>query len=148
MFAFLLMVSRIYAPFDRALMLMSELFAAESSAKRMRSIMEEPVARGSEKCEPAGHVWCSITWHLAMVRARTDAPAKAYRCELFTAKEGEVTALVGPSGSGKSTVSRWPRALWDATAGKVAVGGVDVAGVDPEGAAARLRHCVPRRAAL
>ncbi|MFR7798276.1 MAG: hypothetical protein ACLU37_09475 [Collinsella sp.] len=55
MFAFLLMVSRIYAPFDQALMLMSELFAAESSTKRMRSIMEEPVARGSEKFEPAGH---------------------------------------------------------------------------------------------
>ncbi|MFR2626553.1 MAG: ABC transporter ATP-binding protein, partial [Collinsella sp.] len=50
----------------------------------------------------------------------------------FTAKEGEVTALVGPSGSGKSTVSRLAARFWDATAGKVAVGGVDVAGVDPE----------------
>ena len=50
----------------------------------------------------------------------------------FTAKEGEVTALVGPSGSGKSTVSRLAARFWDATAGKVTVGGVDVAGVDPE----------------
>lgn len=52
MFAFLLMVSRVYAPFDQALMLMSELFAAESSAKRMRSIMEEPVARAASSLSP------------------------------------------------------------------------------------------------
>ena len=55
MLAYLLMVSRIYAPFDQALMLMSELFAAESSAKRMRSIMEEPLAEGSGEFEPGGH---------------------------------------------------------------------------------------------
>lgn len=46
MFAFLLVVSRIYAPFDQALMLVSELFASEASAKRMRSIAEEPIAGG------------------------------------------------------------------------------------------------------
>ncbi len=120
MFAFLLMVSRIYAPFDQALMLMSELFAAESSAKRMRSIMEEPVARGSEKFEPAGH---DVVF---------DHVAFGYTDVSFTAKEGEVTALVGPSGSGKSTVSRLAARFWDATAGKVTVGGVDVASVDPE----------------
>ena len=50
----------------------------------------------------------------------------------FTAKEGEVTALVGPSGSGKSTVSRLAARFWDATEGTVTVGGVDVASVDPE----------------
>ena len=133
MFAFLLMVSRIYAPFDQALMLMSELFAAESSAKRMRSIMEEPVARGSEKFEPAGHD--VVFDHVAFgYGAGEDGRAgeKVLTDVSFTAKEGEVTALVGPSGSGKSTVSRLAARFWDATAGKVTVGGVDVAGVDPE----------------
>lgn len=133
MFAFLLMVSRIYAPFDQALMLMSELFAAESSAKRMRSIMEEPVARGSEKFEPAGHD--VVFDHVAFgYGAGEDGRAgeKVLTDVSFTAKEGEVTALVGPSGSGKSTVSRLAARFWDATAGKVTVGGVDVASVDPE----------------
>ena len=133
MFAFLLMVSRIYAPFDQALMLVSELFAAESSAKRMRSIMEEPVARGSEKFEPAGHD--VVFDHVAFgYGAGEDGRAgeKVLTDVSFTAKEGEVTALVGPSGSGKSTVSRLAARFWDATAGKVTVGGVDVATVDPE----------------
>ena len=133
MFAFLLMVSRIYVPFDQALMLMSELFAAESSAKRMRSIMEEPVARGSEKFEPAGHD--VVFDHVAFgYGAGEDGRAgeKVLTDVSFTAKEGEVTALVGPSGSGKSTVSRLAARFWDATAGKVTVGGVDVASVDPE----------------
>ena len=50
----------------------------------------------------------------------------------FTAKEGEVTALVGPSGSGKSTCARLAARLWDAEDGHVRVGGVDVSSVDPE----------------
>ena len=50
----------------------------------------------------------------------------------FTAKEGEVTALVGPSGSGKSTCARLAARLWDATEGRIEVGGVDIATIDPE----------------
>ena len=133
MFAFLLVVSRIYAPFDQALMLMSELFAAESSAKRMRSIMEEPVASGREDFDPRGH---DIVFdHVAFGYGAGDdgrAGEKVLSCVSFTAKEGEVTALVGPSGSGKSTVSRLAARFWDATAGTVSVGGVDVASVDAE----------------
>ena len=47
-------------------------------------------------------------------------------------KEGEVTALVGPSGSGKSTCARLAARLWDITAGRITVGGVDISTVDPE----------------
>ena len=133
MFAFLLMVSRIYAPFDQALMLVSELFAAESSAKRMRSIMEEPVAQGNDVFEPSGHD--VVFDHVAFGYGAGDdgrAGEKVLTDVSFTAKEGEVTALVGPSGSGKSTVSRLAARFWDATSGKVTVGGVDVASVDPE----------------
>ena len=50
----------------------------------------------------------------------------------FTAKEGEVTALVGPSGSGKSTCARLAARLWDITDGSIQVGGVDINSVDPE----------------
>ena len=50
----------------------------------------------------------------------------------FTAREGEVTALVGPSGSGKSTCARLAARLWDASSGRVTVGGMDVSTVDPE----------------
>ena len=50
----------------------------------------------------------------------------------FTAREGEVTALVGPSGSGKSTCARLAARLWDAAEGTIQVGGVDISAVDPE----------------
>ena len=133
MFAYLLMVSRIYSPFDQALMLMSELFAAESSAKRMRSIMEEPVATGSAEFAPAGHD--VVFEHVAFgYGAGEDGRAgeQVLRDVSFTAREGQVTALVGPSGSGKSTCARLAARFWDAMAGRVSVGGVDVSGVDPE----------------
>ncbi len=133
MFAYLLMVSRIYAPFDQALALIAELFMAEGSAKRMRAIMEEPLATGSAEFAPAGH---DVEFdHVAFgYGAGPDGRAgeKVLANVSFTAKEGQVTALVGPSGSGKSTVSRLAARFWDATAGSVRVGGVDVATVDPE----------------
>ena len=133
MFAYLLMVSRIYAPFDQALMLVSELFASESSAKRMRSIMEEPLATGTAEFAPRGH---DVSFeHVAFgYGAGPDGRSgeKVLADVTFTAREGEVTALVGPSGSGKSTCARLAARFWDATAGTVRVGGVDVAGVDPE----------------
>lgn len=133
MFAFLLMVSRIYAPFDQALMLVSELFSAESSAKRMRQIMEEPLAAGSADFAPAGH---DVAFeHVAFgYGAGEDGRAgdRVLRDVSFTAREGEVTALVGPSGSGKSTCARLAARFWDATAGRVTVGGVDVSTIDPE----------------
>ena len=50
----------------------------------------------------------------------------------FTAKQGEVTALVGPSGGGKTTVSRLAARFWDADQGRITVGGADVSKVDPE----------------
>ena len=50
----------------------------------------------------------------------------------FAVERGEIVDLVGPSGSGKSTCARLAARLWDATSGRVSVGGVDVATVDPE----------------
>lgn len=133
MFAFLLVVSRIYAPFDQCLMLMAELFSAKNSARRMQEIMHEPLAAGSTELSPANH---DVTFsHVAFsYGAGTDGGAgDAVLTDVsFTAKEGQVTALVGPSGSGKSTCARLAARFWDATAGTVSVGGVDVSAVDPE----------------
>lgn len=50
----------------------------------------------------------------------------------FTAKQGEVTAFVGPSGSGKTTVSRLAARFWDPDAGRITVGGMDIAKIEPE----------------
>lgn len=132
MFAFLLMVSRIYAPFDQAIMLMSEFFAAESSAKRMRAIMEEPLAEGSSTFDPKGHDVAFENVAFKYNSAENGEDEQVLSNVSFVAHEGEVTALVGPSGSGKSTCARLAARFYDANSGKVTVGGVDVSTVDPE----------------
>ena len=50
----------------------------------------------------------------------------------FTAKQGEVTALVGPSGSGKSTAVKLAARFWDATGGEIRLGGINIRTVEPE----------------
>ena len=128
LFCFLLVASRIYAPFDQCLMLIAELFSAKTSAARMNAFYNEPLAEGAEAFEPHGH---DVAFENVGFSYRDDGP-KVLDGVTFTAKEGEVTALVGPSGSGKSTCARLAARLWDATEGRVTVGGVDVTGVDPE----------------
>ena len=133
MFAFLLVVSRIYAPFDQCLMLVSELFAAKNSARRMQEIMHEPMASGATEFAPANY---DVQFDHVTFSYGAGPDGRAGETVLsdvsFTAKEGQVTALVGPSGSGKSTCARLAARFWDATAGTVRVGGIDVATIDPE----------------
>lgn len=128
LFCFLLVASRIYAPFDQCLMLIAELFSAKTSAARMKAFYDEPLAEGAEIFEPRGH---DVAFENVGFSYGEGVP-KVLDGVTFTAKEGEVTALVGPSGSGKSTCARLAARLWDATEGRVTVGGVDVATVDPE----------------
>ncbi|MDT7508549.1 ABC transporter ATP-binding protein [Bifidobacterium sp. H1HS16N] len=133
MFLFLLMVSRIYSPFDQALMLVSELFQSQGSARRIRSINEEPVAEGSTEFHPDGHdiVFDHVAFSYPGLAGKA-AGEPVLEDVGFTAKEGEMTALVGPSGSGKSTCARLAARFWDAASGSITVGGVDVSQVDPE----------------
>ena len=128
LFCFLLVVSRIYAPFDQALMLIAELFSARTAAARMRGFFEEPLAEGGDTYSPANHD--VVFDHVGFSYERDGE--KVLEDVSFTAREGEVTALVGPSGSGKSTCARLAARLWDASSGRVSVGGVDVSTVDPE----------------
>lgn len=128
LFCFLLVASRIYAPFDQCLMLIAELFSAKTSAARMKAFYDEPLAEGAETFEPRGH---DVAFENVGFSYGEGGP-KVLDGVTFTAKEGEVTALVGPSGSGKSTCARLAARLWDATEGRVTVGGVDVETIDPE----------------
>lgn len=128
LFCFLLVASRIYAPFDQCLMLIAELFSAKTSAARMNAFYDEPLAEGAETFEPRGH---DVAFENVGFSYGEGGP-KVLDGVTFAAKEGEVTALVGPSGSGKSTCARLAARLWDATEGRVTIGGVDVAEVDPE----------------
>ena len=125
-FLFLLVITRIYAPFDQSLALIAEMFVSEVSADRIREIYETPAAEGAETFNPDGH---DIVFDNVSFSYGNGAVLNGVS---FTAKEGEVTALVGPSGSGKSTAARLAARLWDVTGGTIRVGGVDISTVDPE----------------
>lgn len=126
LFLFLLVITRVYAPFDQSLALIAEMFVSQVSADRMNEIYDTPTAEGAEKFEPKGHdiVFEHVGFSYNEKEVLHDVS--------FTAKEGEVTALVGPSGSGKSTCARLAARLWDISKGVIRVGGVDISTVDPE----------------
>ena len=129
LFLFLLVITRVYAPFDQSLALIAEMFISQVSADRMNEVYEMPTAEGSKEFKPNGH---SIVFdHVSF--AYDDKNGKDVLDDVsFTAKEGEITALVGPSGSGKSTCAKLAARLWDVTGGSIKVGGVDISTVDPE----------------
>ncbi len=126
LFMFLLAITRVYAPFDQALALIAEMFVSQVSANRLQEIYDTPTAEGAESFKPAGH-----DIEFKNVGFAYD-DQQVLNGVSFTAKEGEVTALVGPSGSGKSTCARLAARLWDINSGSIRVGGVDISSVDPE----------------
>jgi len=126
LFLFLLVITRIYAPFDQSLALIAEMFVSQVSADRINELYDTPTAEGATEFKPDGH---DIVFdHVRFSYDKKDV----LRDVSFTAGEGEVTALVGPSGSGKSTCARLAARLWDVSEGSIRVGGVDISTVDPE----------------
>ncbi len=126
LFMFLLVITRVYAPFDQALALIAEMLMSQIAASRLMEIHDTKTAEGADSFKPEGHdiVFDNVGF------AYDDE--QVLRQVSFTAKEGEVTALVGPSGSGKSTCARLAARLWDVPEGTIRVGGVDINSVDPE----------------
>lgn len=126
LFMFLLVITRIYAPFDQSLALIAELFLSQVSADRLMQIYETPIAEGKDSFEPNGHDIVFKDVHFAYDNE------DVLKGVSFIAKEKEVTALVGPSGSGKSTCARLAARLWDIDGGSIEVGGVDISTIEPE----------------
>jgi len=126
LFLFMMVITRVYAPFDQSLALIAEMFVSQVSAKRLNEIYDTKSYTGSEVFEPKGH---GIVFNDVHFSYNSE---EVLRGVSFTAKEGEVTALVGPSGSGKSTCARLAARLWDVTKGNITVGGIDISTVDSE----------------
>lgn len=123
---YLIFAGRIYDPFTSCFMLMAEVFSSLVSVKRMKQIDATPEQTGSNVCNNKGF---DIEFKDVHFSYNEEPVLKGVS---FTAKQGEVTALVGPSGSGKSTASKLAARFWDADSGKITLGGVDVKSVEPE----------------
>lgn len=126
-FVYLLAVTRVYDPINVILQAIAELMDMSLSLGRMRAIENEPIQTGSTSFEPQGYdvAFDDVGFAYADGEDVLDGVS-------FTAREGQVTALVGASGSGKSTAVKLASRFWDVSSGAVFVGGVDVSTVDPE----------------
>lgn len=126
-FMFLLVASRLYDPLQGALQNLAAIISTKTNIARMKEILDHDVQTGSEKLTNKGY-----DIQFDHVKFAYDTSETVLEDVSFTAKQGEITALVGPSGGGKTTVSRLAARFWDASSGKITVGGMDVSKIDPE----------------
>lgn len=126
-FMFLLVASRLYDPMQAALQNLAAIIAMRTNVARMNEILEYPVQTGNDTLTNSGYD--VVFDHVGFAYPGGEVVLKDVS---FTAKQGEVTALVGPSVGGKTTVSRLAARFWDIRKGKITVGGMDVAEIDPE----------------
>ena len=126
-FVFLLLVSRLYDPMQAALQNLAAIISTKTNVDRMNEILDHEVQTGSDRLTNQG--FDLVFDH---VRFAYNDRTQVLDDVSFTAKQGEITALVGPSGGGKTTVSRLAARFWDASGGKITVGGADITEIEPE----------------
>lgn len=124
---FMLAATRLYLPLSGCLQNLSAVYSTLLVVERMKVIEEQPVQGGREEVSYRGydimfdHVGFSYEGGEAVLRDVS-----------FTARQGQVTALVGPSGGGKSTSAKLAARFWDIDRGKITIGGTNVNDVEPE----------------
>ena len=126
-FLFLLVVARLYDPLQTVLQNLAAVISTRTNNRRMKEILDHPIQTGSDTLTNQGY---DIVFDHVGFSYNTGE--RVLEDVSFTAKQGEVTALVGPSGSGKTTVSRLASRFWDIQQGKITVGGMDISQIEPE----------------
>lgn len=126
-FMFLLVVSRLYDPMQSALQNLAAIISTSTNVARMNEILDHDVQTGNTKLTNKGY-----DVEFKNVEFSYNNNENVLKDVSFTAKQGEVTALIGPSGGGKTTVSRLAARFWDINNGKITVGGMDISKIEPE----------------
>ncbi len=126
-FMFLMLVSRLYDPMQITLQNFATIIATRVQCERLDEVLSHEVQTGTSQMTNNGY---DIEFDHVSFAYNNDTTVLSDVS--FTAKQGEVTALIGPSGGGKTTVSRLAARFWDAVGGKITLGGMDVSKVDPE----------------
>ncbi|HIX09153.1 MAG TPA: ABC transporter ATP-binding protein/permease [Firmicutes bacterium] len=126
-FLYLMLVSRLYDPLTLSLQNLAAINSTQINIDRMNEIADYPAQTGASQFSPDGY---DIRFdHVGFAYQAGETVLKDVS---FTARQGEVTALIGPSGGGKSTAAKLAARFWDVGAGTITLGGVDVSSVDPE----------------
>lgn len=126
-FMFLMVVSRLYDPMQITLQNFAAIIATDVQCERLDEVLSHELQTGTEVMENDG---CDIVFD--HVGFKYSDGTDVLKDVSFTAKQGEVTALIGPSGGGKTTVTRLASRFWDVNDGKILLGGTDISGIDPE----------------
>ena len=126
-FMFLLVVTRMYDPLQISLQNLSAMISLDTNCKRMDEILSHDEQTGNDTLTNEGY---DIVFdHVAFAYNQKEQVLSDVS---FTAKQGEVTALIGPSGGGKTTISRLAARFYDIDSGKIIVGGMDISKINPE----------------
>ena len=124
---FMVASTRLYGPLTGCLQNLSAVYSALLVVERMKGIEEQPVWQGSREAVYDGY---DIVFdHVGFSYKDGEQVLKDVS---FTARQGQVTALVGPSGGGKSTSAKLAARFWDIDRGKITLGGTDISGIEPE----------------
>lgn len=126
-FVFLLLVSRLYDPMQASMQNLAAIISTKTNVARMNEILDHDIQSGDTKLTNDGY---DIEFDNVNFSYNDDV--KVLAGVSFTAKQGEITALVGPSGGGKTTISRLAARFWDASSGTITVGGMDISQIEPE----------------
>lgn len=126
-FMFLLVVSRLYEPMSGTLINLGALNATQVNIDRTNAMNDIRQQDGKKEFSPKNF---DIAFH--HVGFEYNDGESVLKDVTFTAKQGEVTALIGPSGGGKTTVSRLAARFWDTTSGTITFGGENISEIDPE----------------
>ncbi len=126
-FMFLMLVSRLYAPMEISLQNFAAIIATGIQCERLDEVLSHDIQTGSEVMKNNGY---DIVFENVGFKYSDDTDV--LKDVSFTAKQGEVTALIGPSGGGKTTISRLAARFWDVNSGKITLGGEDISKIDPE----------------
>lgn len=126
-FMFLLVVTRMYEPLQISLQNLSAIISADTNCKRMDEILSYEEQEGDKELTNDGY---DIQFDHASFAYKDGE--QVLSDVSFTAKQSEVTALIGPSGGGKTTVTRLAARFWDNDTGSITVGGMKVTDIDPE----------------
>ena len=124
---FLVFGSSVYIPIEEVLNYSILLSYLDVRISRMRQIDEMPTQTG--KTEVSVRRYDIAFDHVSFAYE----PGREVLHDIsFTARQGEVTALVGSSGGGKSTIAKLAARFWDIEEGRITLGGRDISQIDPE----------------
>ena len=124
---FLMISASIYNPVMEVFNNMAVLVFLDVRIRRMKEMEAMPVQQGSTVFTPK-----DFNIEFQNVDFSYESEKQVLHDVSFTAKQGQVTALIGPSGGGKSTSAKLAARFWDIDRGRILLGGVDISTVDPE----------------